>query len=608
MFGSHRFMIKNVLLSKDNILASFLGFFFNFLAAIMEGTSYGVIFLAFSAITNQKITIPNFIPFTALLDGLSSRQLLLYSLSSALLLQSIRCCFLYISSLFTSHVTEKGLVYFLHQLNQQILKLSYTCFHKQKIGHMTDLATSLPLFFPQWMICFHSFVMNVFLIIIALSVLFLFSANLITAILAVFLAAGLIHRFLLKKLNKISTQVSEESHKKSSSTVQLLTGIRTIHLFSNQKFIVQRMEPEIQRLAYLHKKGSILNGTVQWMNELIIVFALCTSIIVGYFVLFEEIANSMSLLLGFMPIALRLAQRIAACAQILTQISFYKGKIDQLESFLSSKDKEIIDESGEDITELTNQISFNNLFFSYSEKSDNILKNCSFTIEKDSVFALVGESGAGKSTLLDLLLKLYVPSEGNIAIDGKNLALISAHSWRSLIGVVSQDPFIFHDSIEFNIRIGNPDASEEEIIQAAKLAGAHNFILNLEQQYKTVIGERGHRLSGGERQRIALARAVLRNPQILVLDEATSNLDSESELFIQNSLENLRATKTIIIVAHRLSTIAKADKIVVIDQGTVIESGKHEELKNAKGKYSIFWNIQHGSFQEQESSETASVL
>jgi len=192
----------------------------------------------------------------------------------------------------------------------------------------------------------------------------------------------------------------------------------------------------------------------------------------------------------------------------------------------------------------------------------------------------------------DLLIRLYDPSDGHIAIDGIDLKELTIGSWRNALGVVSQDTFIFNETIADNIRFGNLEATIDQVMHAAKMAGAHEFITHLPQGYETIVGERGYRLSGGQRQRIALARALVRDPGILILDEATSNLDSQSERLIQEALEKFRGNKTVIIVAHRLSTVVDADTIVVMDQGTVVEKGTHEELLIQEGTYAAFWAMQ----------------
>lgn len=234
--------------------------------------------------------------------------------------------------------------------------------------------------------------------------------------------------------------------------------------------------------------------------------------------------------------------------------------------------------------DIKGEISIKNIYFGY-DKSEDVLKNVSFDIKPGEMIGLVGRSGVGKSTLINLIMRLYDVSEGSIEIDGVDIRNISQECLRSQIGVVLQETFLFAGSVYDNLLYAKPDAAREEIIEAAKLAGAHDFICRLPQGYNTRVGERGQTLSGGERQRVAIARAILRDPRILILDEATASLDTEIEKQIQDALHELAHKRTTIAIAHRLSTLRNADRIVVLDKGTVAEIGSHEELLRNKGIY-----------------------
>jgi len=257
----------------------------------------------------------------------------------------------------------------------------------------------------------------------------------------------------------------------------------------------------------------------------------------------------------------------------------------------------IADVSGAKTFEMKNgEINFENVSFGYHEEGA-ILENFSLKIKPGERVALIGPSGGGKSTITKLLFRFYDIRSGKILIDGQDVAEVTQDSLRDSIALVPQDPILFHRSLMENIRYAKPTADNEEVIAAAKAAHAHEFISSFRLGYDTLVGERGIKLSGGERQRVAIARAILKNSPILVLDEATSSLDSESEMFIQDSLKKLMQNRTTIVIAHRLSTITQMDRIVIIDEGKIIEEGKHEELlKTQKGTYQRLWEIQAGGF------------
>jgi ATP-binding cassette subfamily B protein len=237
-----------------------------------------------------------------------------------------------------------------------------------------------------------------------------------------------------------------------------------------------------------------------------------------------------------------------------------------------------------------------NVDFAY-ENSLPVLKKFNLKISPGEKAALIGPSGGGKSTIVKLLLRFTDIQNGQILIDGQNIAQVTQESLRANIALVPQEPILFHRSLLENIRYGKPKATEKEVIAAAKLAHAHEFISKVSEGYDTYVGERGIKLSGGERQRIAIARAILKNAPVLILDEATSSLDSESELYIQDALKKLMLGKTVIVIAHRLSTIMQMDRIIVLENGKVTEEGKHEELlKMEQGTYQKLWGIQAGGF------------
>ncbi|MBU2614054.1 MAG: ABC transporter ATP-binding protein [Elusimicrobiota bacterium] len=238
-----------------------------------------------------------------------------------------------------------------------------------------------------------------------------------------------------------------------------------------------------------------------------------------------------------------------------------------------------------------NEIEFKHVSFEY-DKDDIVLKDVNFEVKSGEVVAIVGPSGSGKSTIINLLLRFYNPVKGTITLDGKDIKEGTLKSLRGQMSIVTQETILFNESIHYNISYGNPDATEEQIVNAAKLAQAHAFIEKAPNGYNTLVGERGVFLSGGEKQRIAIARALIRNPKILLLDEATSNLDAESEQLVQNALEKLMEGRTTLIIAHRLATIKKSDKIIVLENGSIVDTGTHEELFKKEGLYRRLHQLQ----------------
>jgi subfamily B ATP-binding cassette protein MsbA len=262
------------------------------------------------------------------------------------------------------------------------------------------------------------------------------------------------------------------------------------------------------------------------------------------------------------------------------------------------------------VTSSTGRLDFEKVSFRYARGSPFAVKNLKLTIEPGKSYALVGASGAGKSTVLSLILRLYDPTSGAVKLDGRDLRDITQKSLREQIGLVTQDTFLFHDTIFQNVQFGRLDASAEEVYEAARAAFAHDFIIAQPKGYETVIGDKGCLLSGGQQQRLAIARALLKNAPILLLDEATSSLDSESEKQIQRALERLSAGRTVIAIAHRLSTILSADQIVVMDQGVIKEVGTHGELLEKSGYYRRLYDMQfnYGAEQPTESEVFADVV
>jgi subfamily B ATP-binding cassette protein MsbA len=287
--------------------------------------------------------------------------------------------------------------------------------------------------------------------------------------------------------------------------------------------------------------------------------------------------------IGFIIVFSQLLVPVQNIAKNTANLSKAKASMERIEEILDLDEKILDPETPKDIAPLKDKIVFEKVSFAYQKET--VLRNINFEIPKGQTVALVGESGSGKSTIADLLPRFYDVIEGNILYDGVNIKDFTLTDLRSQIGIVSQESILFNDTVFNNIAFGMKDVSEEAVIQAAKVANAHHFIMSLEEGYQTNIGERGNKLSGGQKQRVSIARAVLKNPPIMILDEATSALDTESEKLVQEALNHLMTNRTSLVIAHRLSTIKNADMILVLNKGEIIERGTHQELFDQKGHY-----------------------
>ncbi len=371
-----------------------------------------------------------------------------------------------------------------------------------------------------------------------------------------------------------------------------LGGILTIKSFTTEKWELNRLNKESLSYQKSNKSAIKLSSAFIPLIRFAILFAFIAILLIGGFQVWNKTLNvgTYSFLVF---ITQRLLWPLTTLGHVLDDfqrsLASINRVVDLIDTPIKIKDGKIRIES----KDIKGKITFNNVNFNYPGRNLT-LKNINFKIKNNSTLGIVGLTGSGKSTIIKLLLRIYDSNNGLITLDGIPIKEINLRDLRKCISLVSQDTYLFHGTIKENIAYGSNNPSLKEIINASKIAEAHKFVEQLPNGYKTIVGERGQRLSGGQRQRIALARAVLKDAPILILDEATASVDNETEALIQKSLSKITKERTTIVIAHRLSTIKNADNIIVIDKGKIVESGKHENLLNQNKIYADLWNVQVG--------------
>ena len=375
----------------------------------------------------------------------------------------------------------------------------------------------------------------------------------------------------------------------STKMIDSLLNFETVKYFNNEKHEFNRLDESLEKYEYSANKNRMSLSLLNVSQTLVIMTGITIMLTLSVF----GIKNNTISVGGFVVInayMLQLYQPLNFLGTIYREIR--QSLIDMENMFNLLNEKNTVEDNGLNKIAINNsEISFKNISFGYHSNRP-IINNISFDLKKGKSLAIVGPTGAGKSTISKLLFRFYDPSNGEILINSKNIKNYKHESLRQIIGIVPQDTVLFNDTIYYNISYGKPGSTREEIINAAKIAGIHNFIESIPEQYNTIVGERGLKLSGGEKQRVAIARTVLKNPSIFFFDEATSALDSSTEKEIIQNLEKISEGKTTLIIAHRLSTVSKADNIIVIDQGNIVESGNHQNLLDKNGLYADMWSKQ----------------
>ncbi len=516
---------------------------------------------------------------------------------------TLQALFSYFRVVLFVQVTENMLSTLRQKTYAHLIRLPMNFFSQHRVGEINSrISADLTQIGDTFTTNIAEFLRQFLIIVGGIIFLFLTSLKLALIMLAVIPVVAVLAVIFGRYIRKISRDVQDKIAESNTIVEETMQGISNVKAFANELFETLRYNKSTNQIRALAIRGGKARGAFFSF----IIFCLFGAIILlVWFAVRMKSEGELSQgeIMQFMLYTVFVGASIGGIAEQYAQIQKAVGSTERLLDLLDNPMEEISLDAKEiqaaSKKKIYGDVVFENLAFTYPTRLEMpVLRDISFEAKRGETIAIVGPSGSGKSTLVSLLLRFYQADKGKILIDGIDSSLYSLNELRNQMAIVPQDVLLFGGSIKENIAYGKIDASEEEIIQAAIKANAHSFIDSFPEKYETIVGERGVKLSGGQRQRVAIARAVLKNPAILILDEATSSLDSESERLVQEALDKLMLDRTSFVIAHRLSTVRNANKIIVIDKGVVVETGTHNELMEvSNGLYQSLCRLQMNASQ-----------
>lgn len=470
----------------------------------------------------------------------------------------------------------------------ELLQLNYSFFDNNRSGKLLNTLQQ-----QTWESCnsitkIISLITNTCTVIVFLTILLLTSWHLTLLVIVSMSLISIVLQGLSSHVKRLGLKKIQASDALAHQMLEGFSGMRTIRAFGRERYEQERFVRVSKQLQITSMRLYTFLGTVGPISETLSATLLLCILVVS--LIYNK--SSLPVLLTFVFFLYTLQPRIRQLDSDRMGLASLSPSIDNVLWILNQPEENFIKSGKRSNYAFNKSIRFKSVFFQYKTQNEPALEDVSFCIPKGKTIALVGPSGAGKSTIINLICRFYDPTEGQILIDQEPLQELDLAIWRNQIAIVSQDVHIFSSTIRENIAYGKLEATDDEIVMAAKYANAHEFITNLPYDYDTQVGDRGVRLSGGQKQRLALARAIVRDPKILILDEATNALDSISESFIQEAIEKLSQNRTVIVIAHRLSTIKKADQIIVIEKGKIVEKGSFQQLSAQDGLFSKMYRLQ----------------
>ena len=528
--------------------------------------------------------------FVTIKKAEGSNDVLIFMVSIIIITFLLKNIFNYLSMFFITFLKNGVIKDFRNDIYNKIIKLSMSYYSEKKKGDIVARISSDVLEIDNsFLSVFELIIKEPLMILFTLISMYLISPELTGFVLIFIPLSAFFISIVGKSLKRKSLKVQKEQGLFISLVDETLNGLKIVKIFNAENAFSKKFSESTKRLYKF--SNSVINrkNLASPLSEFLGICSITAILWYGGMMVLKENSLDASTFLVYLGLAYNILTPAKALSKASYKVRKAYGAAERV--FQIIDDKRYLKSSNDIyLDNFDSSIDFENVSFAY--ENEEVIKNLSFKIKKGETIALVGQSGSGKSTIANLISRFYDISDGKIKVDGKNIKEINLTSLRKLIGLVTQDSILFNDSIKNNLLIGNESANDEDIIEALKIANAWEFVKDLPNTIDANIGDSGNKLSGGQKQRISIARAVLKNPPIMLLDEATSALDSESEHLVQIALDNVMKNKTSLVIAHRLSTVQNADNIIVLEKGKVIESGKHKDLMTKEGVYSNLVRMQ----------------
>ena len=520
-----------------------------------------------------------------------SDDVLIFMVSIIIITFLLKNIFNYLSMFFITFLRNGVVKNIRNDIYEQMIKLSLSFYSEKKRGDIVArISSDVQELDNSFLSIFELIVKDPLMVLFTLISMFLISPKLSLFVIIFIPICGFVISVVGKSLRRKSLKVQKEQGQFISLVDETLSGMKILKIFNAEKKFFKKFTDSTNR--FYKFSNSVLNrkNLASPLSEFLGISSIAGVLWFGGIMVLKENSLDASAFIVYLGLAYNILTPAKSLSRATYKVKKASAAAERIFHIIDNETMVVEDKNAQNIESFSSGIEINNITFSYEDEI--VVDGLNLKIPKGKSFALVGQSGSGKSTLANLICRFYDVSSGSINVDGINIKNLKKDALRNLIGLVTQDSILFNDSIKNNLLIAKPEATNEEIIECLKIANAWEFVSKMPEQIDSNIGDSGNKLSGGQKQRLSIARAVLKNPPILVLDEATSALDSESEKLVQNALENLMKNKTSLVIAHRLSTIQKADKIIVLEKGKIIESGVHKELMKNDGIYSNLVKMQ----------------